>query len=135
MATNGTNGVAPSKKELLLNAFVMTTPGHLSPGQWNHPRNGTANYNKLGFWTSLARLLDPAGFHCMFIADTLGPYDVYKGPANIEPCSASGSQFPVNAPLYAVPAMAAATKNIVRKSMGKPVPMSKTCANPFARLF
>lgn len=97
MATNGAhgaNGVSSQKKELLLNAFVMTTPGHLSPGQWNHPRNGTADYNKLGFWTSLATLLDEAGFHCMFIADTLGPYDVYKGPANVDPALASGAQFP-----------------------------------------
>lgn len=104
---------SPVKKELLLNAFVMTTPGHLSPGLWKHPRNQTENYNKLTFWTSLAQKLDAAGFHAMFIADTLGPYDVYKGPANVDPALASGAQFPVNDPLYAVPAMAAATKNLI----------------------
>ena len=49
----------------------------------------------------------------MFIADVLGPYDVYKGPANVDPSLPSGAQFPVNDPLYAVPAMAAATKNLV----------------------
>ena len=113
MATNGTNGQPKPKKELLLNVFVMTTPGHLSPGQWRHPRNSTADYNKLKFWTSLANTIDNAGFHCMFIADTLGPYDVYKGPANVDPALPSGAQFPVNDPLYAVPAMAAVTKNLV----------------------
>ena len=92
MATLDTNGPTSPKKDVLLNAFVMTTPGHLSAGQWNHPQNGTANYNKLGFWTSLAKLLDNAGFHCMFIADTLGPYDVYKGPANVDPALKSGGK-------------------------------------------
>ncbi|KAI1138356.1 Nitrilotriacetate monooxygenase component A/pristinamycin IIA synthase subunit A [Hypoxylon sp. FL0543] len=101
------------KKQFLLNAFVMTTPGHLSPGLWRHPRNRTDEYNKLKFWTSLAQLLDDGGFHAMFIADTLGPYDVYKGPANVDPVLASGAQFPVNDPLYGVPAMAAATKNLI----------------------
>lgn len=101
------------KKQLILNAFVMNTPGHLSPGLWRHPRNHTDQYKKLSFWTSLAQLLDKAGFHAMFIADTLGAYDVYKGPANFEPALAAGAQFPVNDPLYLVPAMAAVTKSLV----------------------
>lgn len=113
MATNQEEGTSAPKKQLLLNAFVMTTPSHLSPGQWNQPGNKTADYNKLSFWTDLARLLDSAGFHAMFIADVLGPYDVYKGPANVGPVLASGAQFPVNDPLYSVPAMAAVTKNLI----------------------
>lgn len=113
MAAPATN-TSPSglTKEFILNAFVMNTPGHLSPGLWRHPRNKTANYNKLSFWTSLAQFLDNAGFDAMFIADVLGPYDVYKGPANVDPILASGAQFPVNDPLYLVPAMAAVTKNL-----------------------
>ncbi|KAI8306831.1 Dimethyl-sulfide monooxygenase [Colletotrichum sp. SAR11_240] len=102
-----------TKKQIILNAFVMNTPGHLAPGLWKHPRNQTDQYKKLSFWTELAQLLDNAGFHAMFIADTLGPYDVYKGPANVVPALASGAQFPVNDPLYLVPAMAAATKNLI----------------------
>ncbi|KAK5720976.1 hypothetical protein LTR15_006938 [Elasticomyces elasticus] len=109
--SNG-NGNA-TKKQFILNAFVMNTPGHLSPGLWRHPRNKTADYNKLSFWTSLATYLDNAGFDAMFIADVLGPYDVYKGPANVDPILAAGAQFPVNDPLYLVPAMAAVTKNII----------------------
>lgn len=110
--TPSTNDTLP-KKQLLLNAFLMNTPGHLSPGLWSHPRNKTSEYNKLSFWTSLAQTLDKAGFHAMFIADTLGPYDVYKGPAAIYPCLTAGAQFPVNDPLFLVPAMAAVTKNLV----------------------
>lgn len=104
---------AKSKKQIILNAFVMNTPGHLSPGFWRHPKNKTDQYTKLSFWTDLAQLLDKAQFHAMFIADTLGPYDVYKGPANVVPALASGAQYPVNDPLYLVPAMAAVTKNLI----------------------
>ncbi|KAK8074467.1 Dimethyl-sulfide monooxygenase [Apiospora hydei] len=89
-----------SKKQMILNAF-------------RHPRNKTDQYTKLSFWTDLAKLLDDAGFHAMFIADTLGPYDVYKGPANAVPALAAGAQFPVNDPLYLVPGMAAATRRLV----------------------
>ncbi len=80
--TTTTTHVAPSngeynhtneKKKLILNGFVMNTPGHLSPGLWKHPRNKTADYKKLKFWTDLAQLLDNAGFHAMFVADVLGP--------------------------------------------------------------
>lgn len=117
MANNGYDSLGVDlpngKKKIILNAFVMNTPGHLAPGLWKHPRNKTDQYTKLSFWTDLAQLLDNAGFHAMFIADTLGPYDVYKGPANVVPALASGAQFPVNDPLYLVPAMAAATKNLI----------------------
>ncbi|KAF3053231.1 hypothetical protein E8E11_011854 [Didymella keratinophila] len=81
------NGI--SKKQLILNAFAINAPGHLSPGLWRHPRNATAGFNKLKYWTDLAQLLDKAGFHALFIADVLGAYDVYKGPANVDPVLAS----------------------------------------------
>ncbi len=68
-------GCVLSKKKLVLNAFAMNTPGHLSPGLWRHPRNKTYNYKKLSFWTDLARILDDAGFHALFLADVLGAYD------------------------------------------------------------
>ncbi|KAI1390529.1 Nitrilotriacetate monooxygenase component A/pristinamycin IIA synthase subunit A [Hypoxylon trugodes] len=113
-SSENTGAAAPQpKKQFLLNAFVMTTPGHLSPGLWKHPRNRTDEYNKLSFWIELAQLLDKGGFHAMFIADVLGAYDVYRGPANVDPVLSSGAQFPVNDPLYTVPAMAAATKNLI----------------------
>lgn len=31
---NGLNGLGSGKKQILLNAFDMSTIGHLSPGQW-----------------------------------------------------------------------------------------------------
>ena len=110
--SEGTQGQKVEKKQLILNAFVITSPGHLSPGLWKHPRNRTTEYNTLKFWTDLAQLMDRAKFHALFVADVLGGYDVYKGPANMGPATPSGAQFPINAPLYAAPAMAAATENL-----------------------
>lgn len=101
------------KKQLILNAFVMNAVGHLAPGLWRYPGNRTTEYTDLNYWVDLARLLDKAGFHAMFVADVLGGYDVYKGPGNLEPTIPSGAQFPINDPLYLVPSMAAATKNLV----------------------
>ncbi|KAJ5102551.1 xenobiotic compound monooxygenase DszA family [Penicillium argentinense] len=49
----------------------------------------------------------------MFIADTLGRYNVYKGPAIVVPSLSSGAQFPVNDLLYLIPALAAVTKNLI----------------------
>jgi FMN-dependent oxidoreductase (nitrilotriacetate monooxygenase family) len=42
----------------------------------------------------------------------LGCYDVYRGPANHGPAVGVGAQFPINDPLYLVPAMAAVTTNL-----------------------
>jgi hypothetical protein len=64
------------------------------------PPEKATQYNRLRFWTDLAQLLDKANFHALFIADVLGPYDVYKGPANAGPVIPSGAQFPINGPLY-----------------------------------
>jgi hypothetical protein len=94
-ATDATNGQKP-KKQLILNAFSMNCPAHIAPGMWSHPRNKSADYTKLSFWTDLAQKLDKANFHALFLADILGHMDVYKGPGNIGPNAASGAQFPVN---------------------------------------
>jgi hypothetical protein len=73
------------EKKLVINAFVMNSPGHLAPGLWKHPRNNIAEYTNLKYWMNLAQLLDKANFHPMFVADALGGYDVYKGPADVGP--------------------------------------------------
>ncbi|KAF5536973.1 alkanesulfonate monooxygenase [Fusarium napiforme] len=101
------------QKQWYLNAFVMNCVGHVSPGLWRHPSNKSTEYKSLSFWTDLAKLLEKGKIHSLFVADVLGPYDVYKGPANPDPVLPSASQFPVNDPLYLVPAMAAVTKNLV----------------------
>jgi len=111
MTTDDTNGSKP-KKSLILNAFVEMCSGHQSPGLWRHPDDTSAQFNDVQHWINLAKLLESAKFHGIFIADVLGGYDVYKGPKNLAPAIASGAQWPVNEPLVVIPAMAAATKNL-----------------------
>ena len=100
------------KKSLILNAFVMGCSGHQSPGLWKHPKDQSKNYNSLEYWVNLAKLLEKGKFDAVFIADVLGGYDVYDGPANINAAATSGAQWPVNEPSYPVAAMAAVTKNL-----------------------
>lgn len=100
------------KKSMILNAFVVTAAGHACPGLWRHPRNKTSEYGTIKFWTDLAQLLEKENFHGVFAADTLGAYDVYKGPRNHGPVASAAVIFPINDPLYVVPAMAAVTKNL-----------------------
>ncbi|KAK1149679.1 hypothetical protein N8T08_005232 [Aspergillus melleus] len=103
---------AQPRKKLILNAFVEMCSGHQSPGLWRHPEDESHRFNDIDHWVELAKLLESAKFHGIFIADVLGGYDVYKGPRNLDPAIISGAQWPVNEPLAVVPAMAAATKNI-----------------------
>lgn len=66
----------------------------------------------MAYWTDLARRLEKAKFHGIFIADVLGGYDVYNGPRNLDAAIRSGAQWPVNEPLAVIPAMAAVTESI-----------------------
>jgi FMN-dependent oxidoreductase (nitrilotriacetate monooxygenase family) len=126
MAPNGTsNGEAP-KKQLILNAFVESCSGHQSPGLWQHPDDESSNFNDIHHWTELAKLLEAAKFHGIFIADVLGGYDVYKGPQNLSPAIKSGAQWPVNEPLAIVTAMA-----VVTKTLGYGVTIATTYEAPY----
>ena len=67
------------KKEIRLNAFAMNCVAHQSPGLWTHPRDRTTDYNRLPYWTDLARTLERGRFDGLFLADVLGVYDVFGG--------------------------------------------------------
>jgi len=97
-------------KEIRLNAFEMNCVGHQSPGLWAHPRDRSADYTDLGYWTALAQTLERGRFDGIFLADVLGIYDGYAG----SPAAAllHAVQVPVNDPLALVPAMAAATEHL-----------------------
>ncbi|KAH7137928.1 luciferase-like domain-containing protein [Dendryphion nanum] len=114
------------KKSLILNAFVEMCSGHQSPGLWRHPDDQSSDFNSVEHWVELAKLLESAKFHGIFIADVLGGYDVYKGPRNLEPAIRSAAQWPVNEPLAVIPAMAAATK-----SLGFGVTVATTYEQPY----
>ncbi|KAJ5692930.1 hypothetical protein N7462_002353 [Penicillium macrosclerotiorum] len=118
---------SPPKKQLIINAFAMQSPSHLNPGLFRHPGDQGAAYKDLKHWVALAQKLEAAKFHAIFFADVLGGYDVYKGPANLDPTIPAAAQFPINDPLYSVPAMAAATESI-----GFGVTASTTYDAPYA---
>ncbi|KAK6458406.1 pristinamycin synthase-like protein [Scheffersomyces xylosifermentans] len=100
------------RKPIIINAFDMGTPGLQWPGLWKHPKDKSRDYNKIEYWTNLAKLLEKGKVNALFIADVLGPYDVYKGPRNVGPAASSGAQWPINEPSAVVAAMAAVTQNL-----------------------
>ncbi|KAL9079886.1 MAG: hypothetical protein Q9157_001288 [Trypethelium eluteriae] len=119
--------MAGTKKQYIINAFAMQAPGHLNPGLFKYPKDEGRKYNSIHHWMELAKELEEAKFHAIFFADVLGGYDVYKGPANLEPTIPAASQFPINDPLYTIPAMAAVTESI-----GFGVTASTTYEAPYA---
>jgi FMN-dependent oxidoreductase (nitrilotriacetate monooxygenase family) len=118
---------APGAK-LIVNAFTMNTPGHLSAGLWRHPRDASRRYLDIDYWIELAATLERGGIDAMFLADVLGVYDVYGGSADA--ALRSGAQIPVNDPLQLIPAMAAATTNL---GFGMTASVSFEHPFPFAR--
>lgn len=118
------NGTAGHKKPWIINAFVEMCSGHQSPGLWRHPDDESWKFNDIEHWTELAKMLEDAKFHGIFIADVLGGYDVYN--ESLDAAIRSGAQWPVNEPLSVVAAMAAVTKSI-----GFGVTVSTTYEQPY----
>ena len=100
----------PPRREMVLNAFTMNCVGHINHGLWTHPRDRSADYNRLDHWTALARTLERGLFDAVFIADIVGVYDVYGG--SIDLTAREAIQLPVNEPTLLVPAMAAVTEHL-----------------------
>lgn len=83
----------------------------MSFSQWRNPKDRSANKRRdLSYWTDLAIFLEKGNFNAIFLADTHGWYDVYKG--NAEVCVRTGTQYPMGDPAVPVTAMAAVTKNL-----------------------
>lgn len=122
--------MSDSRKRLILNGFVMSTVGHLSPGLWRHPDDEAHRYTTLSYWTDLARLLESGGFDTLFIADVLGPVEVYRGSSDT--ALRIATQMPVSDPLLAVSAMAAVTEHL---GFGVTVSTSYTQPYLLARTF
>ena len=51
-----------------------TGSGHQSPGLWRHPDDESWKFNDIDHWVELAKLLEKAKFHGIFIADVLGKF-------------------------------------------------------------
>lgn len=111
-------------KQIRINAFLTFAPSHLSPGLWAHPEDRSLEYNRLSFWTELARTAEAGGYDALFFADGISNYDVYGGShaAGIR----GGLQFPRLDPMLLVSAMAQATTHL-----GFAVTSSVTYEAPF----
>ncbi|OQD81769.1 hypothetical protein PENANT_c025G01751 [Penicillium antarcticum] len=107
-ASTSQNG--SGKKHILLNAFDMSTVGHLSPGQWRNPKDKSATKRTLEYWVELAKLLERGGINALFLADTTGGHDTYEG--KLDECIRRAAQWPVTDPTIPISAMAAVTKNL-----------------------
>ncbi|KAJ5109245.1 hypothetical protein N7456_005920 [Penicillium angulare] len=108
---NGSNGHdGNGKKHILINAFDMSTVGHLSPGQWKNPKDKSATKRNLEYWIELAKLLERGGINALFLADTTGGHDTYEG--KLDECIRRAAQWPVTDPTIPISAMAAVTKNL-----------------------
>src|SRR5258706_14727857 len=116
------------KKEIRLNAFAMNCVAHQSPGLWTHPRDRTAEYNRLSYWTELAKTLERGRFDGLFLADVLGVYDVYGGTRDA--ALRHAVQVPGNDPLMLIPAMAMGTEHL---GFGVTCTLSYQPPYPFAR--
>ncbi|MFT4284499.1 MAG: NtaA/DmoA family FMN-dependent monooxygenase [Protaetiibacter sp.] len=114
--------------EIILNAFSMNTPNHLSSGLWRHPRDRSRGYRTLDHWLELARTLEAGGIDVLFLADVLGVYDVHGGSADA--ALRAGAQVPVGDPLQLVPAMASVTETL---GFGVTASVSFEHPFPFAR--
>ncbi|KAK5657515.1 hypothetical protein OQA88_3087 [Cercophora sp. LCS_1] len=109
-AVNGAAEAPYEKRHILLNAFDMSTVGHLSPGQWKNPSDKSATKRKLSYWIELAKLLERGGINALFLADTYGGYDTYQG--SIDECIRRAAQWPMTDPSIPITAMAAVTKHL-----------------------
>lgn len=97
-------------RRIRFNAFAINGVGHQLPGIWRHPADRSRDYRDLEHWTRLARLLEGGLFDGIFLADALGPYDVYDGSADA--ALRTAAKIPMNDPMMLVSAMAAVTQNL-----------------------
>ncbi|KAH8882136.1 putative dibenzothiophene desulfurization enzyme A, partial [Thozetella sp. PMI_491] len=89
----------------------MFTPSHLSFGQWRRPEDKASTKRRdISYWTNLAHILERGDITMLFLADTYGQHDVYRGSA--ETTIRTACQFPMGDPAAPVTAMAAVTKNL-----------------------
>lgn len=115
-------------KPIRFNAFSMNSPIHQSPGLWRHPRNQSRDFNRLGYWTELAQLLERGRFDALFLADAMGFSDVYRG--GIDSALERGVQVPIHDPLILVSALAGVTEHL---GFGVTFSLSYEHPYPFAR--
>lgn len=111
-----------------LNGFKIAGVGHTAIGLWRHPDNQAHRYKDLDYWIETARTLEAGKFDSLFMADFSGLADVYGGSPDI--AFREALHVPLNDPMMAVSAMAAATRHL---GFGITVPTTYEQPYSFAR--
>ena len=91
-------------------AFGLHGETNTSPGLWMREDDQLVDYTWLKHRTEFAKLLERGCFDAIFLADVVGPYDVYGGSRDATLTNAT--HLPINDPMLLVPAMAAATEHL-----------------------
>lgn len=112
-------------KRIRLNGLRQNTVGHTAAGLWRHPHSEAHRYRELAHWLETAQILERGFFDSLFIADALGPLEVYQG--RVDAALRDGIQTPCNDPLLLVSAMAAVTRHL-----GFAITVSTTYELPYA---
>jgi FMN-dependent oxidoreductase (nitrilotriacetate monooxygenase family) len=117
--------MSPNNDRIRLHGLRQSTVGHTAIGLWRHPDSRAHEYKDLNYWIETAQILERGTFDALFIADALGPLDVYEG--RVDEALRHGIQTPTDDPLLPLSAMAAATERI-----GLAVTVSTTYEQPYA---
>lgn len=113
-----------SGDRIRLHALRQNTVGHTAAGLWRHPDSQAHRYRELSHWVETARILERGRFDALFVADALGPLDVYRG--RVDEALRDGIQTPTDDPLLLVSALAAATEHL-----GFAITVSSTYERPY----
>jgi long-chain alkane monooxygenase len=113
-----------TRQRIRLHALRQCTVGHTAIGLWRHPDSRAHEYRELSHWLQTASILERGRFDALFIADALGPLEVYQGRPDA--ALRDGIQTPTDDPLLLVSAMAAATRRL-----GFAVTVSSTYERPY----
>ena len=54
-------------REIRINAFDMNCVGHIQQGLWTHPRDQSARYLDIHYWTDYAKRLEAGLFDGIFL--------------------------------------------------------------------
>ncbi|CDO96612.1 unnamed protein product [Kluyveromyces dobzhanskii CBS 2104] len=104
---------AGQQKNLIVNAFLMSSPGCQVINSWRNPKDRSSHSPEdPAYWLELGKILENGGFTAVFFADVMGAYDVYRGPGNFSPVAKAGAQWPLPDPSYYIPLLAAVTKRL-----------------------
>src|SRR5262249_57596226 len=78
-------GAMTAGRMMHLVAFLKTGPTCHHHGMWRHPESDN-DFLDPEWYEHVARVLEKGKFDCLFFADTLGIFDLYKGRFHTQLC-------------------------------------------------